>query len=547
MANLKLSLGMIPSTSKIEQAEIDLIKEFEKLQAFLDSEELARFNELEALVSSADFIKQKKDIESLSFSHSEEYNREKEFNTLKKSKDIPRYFKTRDGADLRKFREMEGSEKITRYEELMALVSTAEFKAKQKMKPVTFKSTDEYRQLVEYKKLKSSADVKKYLALVNKGKKDEADTLAGAPAISKYLELDAVVKSKEFIEKQNMKPVTFKDTEEYKLLQEFNTLKNNPDIKFYYKFSKSSELANFKQVDGSQKLARYEELKEYLSTEEFKKRKEYLLDKKRFEKSDLFTQEQEYLKLKKSDDIVWYFKAKDSDKFNILKERKLTFSDEFEGEALDTKKWLTNHYWGDKLLHDRYSLETDLHCNTEKENFEVRSGHLKIITKPQKTEGKVWNPALGGFRTKEFDFTSGVINTGKSFRQKYGLFTAKIKLSTGSGPRHAFWMLGEKITPHIDICRTDKGKVWMDYFNDGVKGLKSSLGSRYSKDFYIFSLEWTPEMLVWKINGIEVCRQTSGLPQEEMYLIFSGGLDKPMQGSSAMEIDWVRVYQWNKN
>ncbi|MEZ5000262.1 MAG: hypothetical protein R2744_05065 [Bacteroidales bacterium] len=112
MANLKLSLGMIPSTSKIEQAETDLIKEFEKLQAFVDSEELARYNELEAVVSSADFIKQKKDIESLSFSHSEEFNREKEFNTLKKSKDIPRYFKTRDGADLRKFREMEGSDKL---------------------------------------------------------------------------------------------------------------------------------------------------------------------------------------------------------------------------------------------------------------------------------------------------------------------------------------------------------------------------------------------------------------------------------------------------
>ncbi|MEZ5000263.1 MAG: glycoside hydrolase family 16 protein [Bacteroidales bacterium] len=429
----------------------------------------------------------------------------------------------------------------------MAVVSTAEFKAKQKMKPITFKSTDEYRRLVEYKKLKSSPDVKKYLGLVGKGKKDEADSLSGAPSISRYLELDTVVRSKDFIEKQNMKPVTFKDTEEYKLLQEFNNLRNSQDIKFYYKFAKSSELANFNQVDGSQKLARYEELKEYLATPEFKERKEYLLDKKRFEKSDLFTQEQEYLKLKKSENIVWYFKVKDSDKFNILKERKLTFSDEFEADALDTKKWLTNHYWGDKLLHDRYSLETDLHCYTEKDNFEVRSGHLKIITKAQKAEGKVWNPTLGGFRTKEFEFTSGVINPGKSFRQKYGVFSAKIKLTTGSGPRHAFWMLGEKITPHIDICRTDKGKVWMDYFADGAKGIKSAIGSRYCKDFFIFTLEWTPEMLVWKINGVEVCRQTSNLPQEEMYLIFSGGLDKPMHGSSAMEIDWVRVYQWNKN
>ena len=47
MANLKLSLGMIPSTAKVEQAENDLIKEFQKLQSFITSEELAKYNELD--------------------------------------------------------------------------------------------------------------------------------------------------------------------------------------------------------------------------------------------------------------------------------------------------------------------------------------------------------------------------------------------------------------------------------------------------------------------------------------------------------------------
>ena len=84
----------------------------------------------------------------------------------------------------------------------------------------------------------------------------------------------------------------------------------------------------------------------------------------------MFKKLQEYDKLKKNHDIIWYFKVKDSNKFDILKHRELTFSDEFDGDKLDTKKWLTNYYWGEKLLKDRYSVESDLQAYTEKENFE---------------------------------------------------------------------------------------------------------------------------------------------------------------------------------
>ena len=45
MASLKLLLGMIPSTLKIEQAEKALIAEFEKLHAFSESDQLANYNE----------------------------------------------------------------------------------------------------------------------------------------------------------------------------------------------------------------------------------------------------------------------------------------------------------------------------------------------------------------------------------------------------------------------------------------------------------------------------------------------------------------------
>ena len=198
-----------------------------------------------------------------------------------------------------------------------------------------------------------------------------------------------------------MKQKDFESTAEAKKLSEFKQLDASEEIKDYYKFKGSKELANFKNIDGSSRLARFNELKEYTSSKEFAERKAYLLDKKRFEKSEEYREFEEYEKLKKDADIIWYFKVKDSNKFDILKHRELIFSDEFDSDKLDAKKWITNYYWGEKLLKDRYSIETDLQFYTEKENFEVRNSFLKIITKPQKINGKSWSP-VNGFTTKEF-------------------------------------------------------------------------------------------------------------------------------------------------
>jgi hypothetical protein len=470
MASLKFLLGLIPSTAKIEQAEKALIAEFDKLNAFAESDTLKKYNELKELVTSSDFLKKKKEIESLSFKNSGEYAKEKEFLALQKAKDIVLYFKTIAGSALKKFRELDGSDKISGYESLEKLVQSVEFREKMKTKE-------------------------------------------------------------------------FKGTDDDKKLQEFNRLKSGSEIKDYYTFKKSKELANFLNIDGSARLARYNELKEYVASNDFKERKNYLLDKKRFEKSEMFKELQEYDKFKKNEDILWYFKVKDSNKFDVLKNRELIFSDEFDGDQLETKTWLTNYYWGDKLLKDNYTVGSDLQAYTEKDNFEIRNSVLKIITRPQKKEGKVWS--TGGFKTKEFAYTSGIINTGKSFRQKYGIFTAKIKLGNPAA-KSAFWMLADKITPHLDVCRTSNGKVQFDYFATAEKKVKGSVGSKYANDFFIFTLEWTHDKLVWKINDTEAFTQTSDVPQEPMYILFSGGLDKPISSMTAMEIDWVRVYQSKK-
>jgi hypothetical protein len=467
MASLKFLLGMIPATSKIEEEEKALIAEFEKLQAFSGSDQLKRYNELNTKVNASDFIQKKKEIEGLNYKSSDECAKEKEYFSLKKSKDIVLYFKTLEGEALKKFKALDGSEKISKFEALEKEVQSSGFAEKSKSKE-------------------------------------------------------------------------FKESDDYKKLQDYNQLKGSEEIKAYYKFKASKELANFKSVEGSKKLEKLAELKAYTESKEFAEKKAYLLDKKRFEKSEMFKDLEEFGNLKKSADIIWYFKVKDSNKFDVLKHRELLFSEEFDSDKLDTKKWLTNYFWGEKLLHDRYSVESDLQYFTEKDNFQLGSSTLKIVTKAQKIKGKVWS-AAHGFNQKDFDYTSGIINTGISFRQKFGVFSAKIKLGDPEG-RSAFWLLADRITPHIDICRTTKGKVWFDLFSSEKNSAKSSIGSRYANDYYIFTLEWTSSSLTWKVNGVTAFQQTTNVPQEPMYINLAGGLEKPLSGSTSMEIDWVRVY-----
>lgn len=536
MAGLRFLLGFIPATSKIEQAENALVKEFEKLVSFSESEILAKYNRLNDLVNSAAFIQKRKEIESLKYKNSEEYLKEKEFFSLQKARDIVLYFKTAAGSLIKRFRDLDGSDKIRDFESLENFIKSNLFRQKQKMKPITFKDSDEYRKYLDFKSLKKDPEIKAYYKAAAKGE------LAKSKTVLKFEELSAYIKSPEFLAKKNMKPITFKDTEEYKKLLEYKRLKKSADIADYYKFKASKEYANFLSIDGSSRLARYNELKEYISSPAFRERKEYLLDAKRFEKTEMFHDLTEYEKLKKNADIIWYFKVKDSDKFNILKSRELTFSDEFEGDRIDTGKWITNYYWGEKLLKDRYTVKGDLQAYTESDNFEMHNSILKIVTRPRKITGKVWSETRG-FEPHEFNYTSGIINSGVSFRQKYGIFTAKIKLGNPEA-KNAFWMLADKITPQIDICRTSEGKVRAGYYPKQGSAPGISLGQRYANDFFIYTLEWTKDFLIWKINGVEFYRQSSDIPQDPMYVILSGGLEKPINSFTTMEIDWVRVYQF---
>src|SRR5690554_7094343 len=187
---------------------------------------------------------------------------------------------------------------------------------------------------------------------------------------------------------------------------------------------------------------------------------------------------------------------------------------------------MTSYYWGKALMNDSYVLAGDKQ-NFSDNNIELRDSMARIHLKKEESKGKVWD-TTHGFLIHPFAYSSGLISTSQSFRQKHGRFEAKIRFSSAWPLLHAFWMVGESMTPQIDIFKTSfrKNSLVECGLHTGEKEQKSSKmrkinGAKFAGNFFIYSLDWSPESLIWCINGKEVHRQTNNIPQESMYLTFS--------------------------
>ena len=69
-------------------------------------------------------------------------------------------------------------------------------------------------------------------------------------------------------------------------------------------------------------------------------------------------------------------------------------------------------------------------------------------------------------------------------------------------------------------------------------------GSFFVDKYLIYSLEWTPEKIIWFVNGLVMKTQTNNIPDEMMYISINSGVLEESTGPlpTNLEIDWVRVY-----
>lgn len=521
-------------------------KSYKNYLELKDSEKIRRYNELKAIISSDEFKKKQESIKNLNYKTSPEFKLEAEFLNLSKSKELKTYFAIIESEIYKTFTQLLASDDLKHF---LALQEYAE--------KTTLEKGAKDEKIEEYNILKKDPRFKAYSQFERSKNQKFVSEIQSKGILETFDQLKKEIESEEFKNRKSYLSLSFKakweQTEEFVLSSEYTTISSDTNVKDYVKFIQSKEFSSFQETLKSGNVEKYEELENYLATDEFKDKKNYMLlpFKAKWGKTEASKKHDEYVQLNNSDKIKWYLKVENSQKFDELKKWKLIFRDEFDGDKLDSEIWLTRYYWGDNMLHNTYSLAEDLHYITDGANVSVKDSILKIETRKEKASGMAWNP-LFGFVPKDFEYTSGTVNTGKSFRQQYGRFQAKIKMSGNHSTVNSFWMVGNQILPHIDVVKFLNNKLHIGNFwgniteKGGVQKNSDSLSaSKLRSDFFIFEVEWTPSDLTWKVNNLVIKKQTNGIPAEPMYLQLSGGVFKEMNevSSSIMEIDWVRCYE----
>jgi beta-glucanase (GH16 family) len=412
----------------------------------------------------------------------------------------------------KRYCDIETSEQLAEYTRLFHLVKAADFKEKKKtLQNRKFKDTEEYRDFRKYEKLHNSANIKLY-----------------------YQVLDSS-QLKEFL--------AFKETKDYEKLGNPKLVKADATLQKFKAYEKGKPYKNYIRFHKSFVISEYEKLKELVAKPEFIQSKAYWEDNNRWLKTEEYKIEQRYYELQKTPDIAFY-EATDPKKFKVLDEWTLTFQDDFTGSSLDAK-WKNGYYHRAEALKKIYSFANEKQANTDGKNITVASSHLAIKTLPEKKEALAWD-VKNGFVKKSFDFTSGIVNTGEAFQQKNGLIKAKLRTKGSADVSHAFWLGTDGKLPHINVFYFDGKTISVNnYAKDGtsVSISKETVKGISPADFYIYSLEWTPTELVWKINNVEIYRVNKSIPQQSMFPVFNSFIsEKQKGGSGTLEVDWIKVY-----
>ena len=249
------------------------------------------------------------------------------------------------------------------------------------------------------------------------------------------------------------------------------------------------------------------------------------------------------------------------------KDFELVWSDEFDGDSVDTTKW-EGHYCNNKEA----VVRRGSYWHTDMATVKDGSLHIRTEYYPDGYNGN----GKPGWYTCALD-TNGL------YLQKYGYFEVRCILPKGAGLWSAFWMLcngmgrvgdGGTDGAEIDIFESPyyaskhPRRVSSNIHYDGYgEDLRSSnvcepyvLFNDPYEQFNTYGLEWNEKEYIFYVNGIETGRSSfGGASQVPEYMILSvevGGADAvpgDSWGGSVLEtggetsdfiIDYVRAYQY---
>jgi len=228
----------------------------------------------------------------------------------------------------------------------------------------------------------------------------------------------------------------------------------------------------------------------------------------------------------------------------------LIWSEEFStAGAPDPAKWgydigTGSNGWGNN--------EAQYYTNRA-ENVTVSNGTLKITARKETFSGS--------------NYTSARILTKDKFSFKYGKIEARAKLPQGIGTWAAIWMLGNNISTvgwpacgEIDIMEhigAQQNKIYGTVHYPGFSGGNAVGGTvnstNVANEFRRYGVEWTASTIKFSVDDVVffTFNNNATIPFNHNFFVilnvamggnFGGTID-PAFTSSAMEVDYVRVYQ----
>lgn len=244
---------------------------------------------------------------------------------------------------------------------------------------------------------------------------------------------------------------------------------------------------------------------------------------------------------------------------HIVEDYQLVFSEEFEGNTLDTTKWNTSYLWGTDLFinqEEQYYVDTKNDANFGYDPFNVNDGLLTI--EAIRTPDNLRDKALGQ------SYLSGVITSYDSFQFTYGYVEARARLPYSKGLWSAFWLLNAyyverkpeiDIMEHIGDYRDVAYHTYHYYDQNGDLHSTEALetdGIDFTSQFHTFGVEWLPGKIIFYVDGKPTQTVTdSKVSSQSMYIIantalggwWPGSPDETTQFPTKYEIDYIRAYQ----
>ena len=244
-----------------------------------------------------------------------------------------------------------------------------------------------------------------------------------------------------------------------------------------------------------------------------------------------------------------------------------TWTDEFSGTSLD-HVW--NHRGPEHLSGSRRTCSKGHPSAVRVGGGAVR---LSVVKDPDattrcKVRGRDATPKKYAYRL------SGHIGTQGAYSFRYGVAAARVKFHRLRGQHGAFWlqpvdgMYPGGAGSEIDIVEyfgdnhPQGGLATFMHRYDGRRRVSSGgwitnhasfLRSRrdgWSKNYHVFSVEWTPREYVFRIDGQETMRTTQGVSHHPEFLILSmlssdyelGALGGDQYLPQHAAVDWVQAW-----